>query len=91
MNTNEPVEVLRRYAAEHQIQNYEIMEVPAAGVQVGDIVTIQPACYDDLWRFAREVKEPVTSFSCGKCKGWDICNFIFGIDENVQILRRAEV
>lgn len=83
-----PVDVLLKYAEKNSITNYEIMSVPSEDIQVGDVITIQPACYDDLPRYAERVTTPVAPFECnGRLSGWVICGFVFDLDEEVEILR----
>ena len=85
-----PVDVLLKYAEKNNITNYEIMSVPTEDVQVGDVITIQPACYDDLPRYAGRVTTPVTPFECnGRLSGWIICGFVFDLNEEVEILRET--
>lgn len=87
-----PVDVLLKYAEKNNITNYEIMSVPSQDIQVGDVITIHPACYEDLTRYAERVTTPVAPFECnGKLRGWVICGFVFDLNAEVEILREASV
>lgn len=82
-----PAMVLVEYAKERGIHDFEIMDELPEDIQVGDVVTIQPACYDDLPRRAYPVDEAVTPYNNGE--GWVICGFVFDKLEKVTILRRC--
>lgn len=95
MNIREPVfdtpegKVLSAWAKENNLNpnEYSIIECNVEDICRGDVVTIQPACYDDLPRRAYLVDEDVTSYNNGE--GWIICGFVFDKLEKVTILRRC--
>lgn len=83
--------VLSAWAKENNLNpnEYSIIECDVEDIRRGDVVTIQPACYDDLPRTAHIVdKEPRPYVCRGEVTGRVICGFVFDIPDTAIILRR---
>lgn len=68
---------------------YSIIECDVWDIHKGDVVTIQPACYDDLPLTTYIVDEEPRPYVCrGEITGRVICGFVFDIPDTAIILRR---
>ena len=77
------IKVLCRFVQEHKIADkYQLMTVKPKDIRVGDIVTIAPACYDDLGYKAQFVDK----IKVGKYLV--INGFVFDPEADEPIMRR---
>ena len=86
--------ILETWAKEHRLDptEYIIIECDIKDIRRGDVITIQPACYDDLIRSPHVVSEdPVPYVRNGKVTGIILCGFVFEIPGTEIILRKGDL
>lgn len=83
------IKVLCRFVQERGIADkYQLMTVKASEIQIGDIITITPACYDDIGPIAQFTETVKVSKPLRGDEYIVINGFVFEPDWDEPIMRR---